>query len=184
MVVTKQERTVLIMFYPNWLVDNVLAITPQHFKQHHIQAVLVDVDNTLVPYDAVTVGDDVVQWVNALKAANIAVVLVSNNYKKRIAKIANTLNVPFVASAKKPFASGFKKALSFVDVPKEAVVIIGDQLFTDVLGGYCLNIRTILVRSLSRADVLPTKVIRYVEKFVLKRLQKKYNLNWRKTIGK
>lgn len=171
-------------FYPTWLVYDVLAITPQQLKANNIKGILLDVDNTIVEWDSTTVPQPVKMWIDRLLKEDIGVVLLSNNRQKRIQVIAKQLNVSFVSSAKKPFKYGVLKGLALLNVPKEQVTIIGDQLFTDILVGTFVNVKTILVKSISHSDMLPTKIIRYVEKIALNRMKQKHQLHWRETIDK
>lgn len=170
------------MFKPTWLLKSVYHLTVDTLKQKHIKGILIDLDNTIVAWHTPYGSDALKIWLQELQKNQIQVVIVSNNTTKRVEKVANVLNVPFVANAKKPTSMGIKKAYQRLNLPKENVVMIGDQLMTDILGGYRFGMRTILVQPLVDSDLLATKINRMAEKIYMKLYQKKYNLEWRETI--
>lgn len=170
------------MFKPNWLLKSVYHLTVDKLNKQNIKGILVDLDNTIVAWNNPYGSEELKLWLEDMKQNNIKVIIVSNNTNTRVEKVANVLNVPFVANAKKPTSIGLKKAYQRLNLPKENVVMIGDQLMTDILGGYRFGIRTILVKPLVDSDLLATKLNRIVEKIYMKIYRKKYNLEWRETI--
>lgn len=169
-------------FTPNWMVYSVLGITPTQLKQQQIYGVLLDIDNTLLSWTTDVMKPDVQEWVQRLVDSDVKVVFISNNVEQRVKMFADQFGVAYVFSAKKPFKNGFLKAIALLQLPKENIVVIGDQLFTDVFGGNRQNLRTIMVKSVGEKDMWPTAIARRVEKLVLAyhRLTKK--LDWREVI--
>lgn len=171
------------MFKPTWLLKSVYHLTIENLKTYNICGLLIDLDNTLVAWNN-PFGDEKLHiWLEEMQKNNIKVVIISNNTTKRVSKIAEKLKVPFVANAKKPTKYGIKKAVEKLQLPKENIVMIGDQLFTDILGGYRFGLKTILVKPLIESDLLGTQVSRILERFYMKKYKKKYHLEWRNSIG-
>ncbi len=134
-----------------------------------IRAVLLDLDNTLVGWQRSDLSDRVREWLSGLRDAGIALCLVSNTrHSKRLQDLSQSLGIPYVRRAWKPRRRGFLAALDAMQVRPEETAMIGDQMFTDVLGANRLGIRTIMVRPLARREFVGTKVSRLIEGFLLR----------------
>lgn len=97
--------------------------------------------------------------------------IVSNTrYPGRLRRLAEKLQVPFVKGRLKPRKSAFRPALELLGVAPERAAVIGDQIFTDILGGNRLGLYTILVRPLSRREFFGTKISRIFERMILRAL--------------
>jgi HAD superfamily phosphatase (TIGR01668 family) len=134
-----------------------------------IRGVIIDLDNTLVSYDDHELAPEVRDWVKAALAARFRLVLLSNNFEERVAAIGSHLGVPTVSSALKPLPGGFLRAMRVLQTERHETVVIGDQLFTDVLGAKCVGLRTILTEPLVDHDFPATRVLRMLERLVLRR---------------
>lgn len=134
-----------------------------------IRGIVVDLDNTLVEYASRQLAPEVSAWVEDALAADFRIVLLSNNLAERVAAIGSHLGVPTVSSALKPLPNGFLRALRVLGTTREETVVIGDQLFTDVLGAQCVGLRTILTEPLIDRDFPATRVLRFLERVVLRR---------------
>ena len=159
-------------FYPNFFYENVQSIPYDLFKRERITAVIFDMDNTLVDskykYDK-----EVKVWLKGLKKHGIKVCILSNTPRfNKVKKIGKELSMPFLYNAMKPFGRGFKRALALLDEKKENTVIIGDQLFTDILGGNNFGIKTILVEPIDNKEVWITKIKRPIENSIIKKYKK------------
>ena len=137
-----------------------------------VKGVLMDVDNTLEPYENPTPGEDVKTWINELKSAGIGCAIVSNNNGKRINLFNLELSLPAYYKAKKPFSKNLKRALSDLSVEKNEAIFIGDQIFTDVLAARFFGIRAILVPPIKDKIDLFTRFKRLLERPILKRYNK------------
>lgn len=166
----------LAYFKPTWITKEYQQIRPEFLLKQGIKIVFTDLDNTLIAWDEPHATEQLIEWIKDLKAAGISVVLVSNNNTKRIGKVAQVIDTPFVYPALKPLHKGFKDALKLHHVEKEAVVMIGDQIMTDIFGATTFGIRTILVNPIKPSDGLNTKINRFFERIILKRLKKKNQL--------
>lgn len=149
-------------------VRSVELIDVDELKAHGIRCVLVDRDNTLVPRDTKVAPTDVRAWLERLRQAHISVCMVSNNFHTdQVCASADDLGCAVVHHAMKPAPVAIQIALVTMGVPKEQTVLVGDQLFTDVVAGNLAGIRTILVRPQSRKDLWYTQLFRIAEQAFL-----------------
>ncbi len=152
-------------------------LTPDHFfscvteiekdflLERGIRGLLLDFDETLVASAEEGVRLEIAAWVEGLKR-DVALFIVSNNRSSsRVAKIADPLGLPFLIRAAKPLRFGFRKALGKMGLKESEVAVVGDQLFTDILGGRRLGALTILVQPLSPETVWYRKGMRKAEEF-------------------
>ena len=137
-----------------------------------IKGVLLDVDNTLEPYENTLPGEHVKAWISALKSCGIGCAIVSNNDGKRIELFNSELSLPAYYKAKKPLSKNLKRALSDLSVKKEEAIFIGDQIFTDVLAARLFGIRSILVPPIKDKTDPFTRFKRLLERPILKRYNK------------
>lgn len=133
------------LFYPDKLVDRITDIDPSALVADGFRGLLLDVDNTLTTHDNPHLSDAVRDWLQRALAAGMQAVIVSNNREKRAKTFAEAIGLPFVAKARKPLRSGFCRAVRQMGLQREQCVVIGDQVFTDVLGAnlsrlYCIQV--------------------------------------------
>jgi len=129
-----------------------------------ITGIIVDLDNTVCEYHRPEPAPGVAEWIRAARGRGFAVVLVSNNFTERVALVGAELGIPVVANALKPLPFAFLRALRRLGTPRQATVVIGDQLFTDVLGAKTLGLRTILTKPLVTHEFPLTRVLRFLER--------------------
>lgn len=156
------------MLKPRARFQSVTAITPQWLGERGLKAVLLDLDNTLVPYK--TYGEapqGLVEWLQTLKEAGVQVMVVSNGSRGRVRYWCERLEVPGFGPAGKPWF-GFRKALRRLALTPREVAVVGDQLFTDVLGGNLIGAYTVLVPPLSKKEMGYTRLVRKLERWVLR----------------
>jgi len=134
-----------------------------------IRGIVVDLDNTVCAYRRPELAPGVAEWVAAARARGFALVLVSNNFSERVGAIGAQLGIPVVPNALKPLPFAFLRALKLLGTPRAATVVIGDQLFTDVLGAKLLGLRTILTKPLVERDFPLTRVLRFLERTIARR---------------
>lgn len=126
-----------------------------------IRLLLADLDNTLVPYGVPEPTDAVRAWNEQLKAAGVTLFVLSNNrHADRPRVFCDALDVPFIGHAGKPKKYSFVQAMERMKVSREQTAIVGDQIFTDVLGGSRAGVTTILVRPIRLAGN-PGRYLRY-----------------------
>lgn len=151
---------------PDLFVKSIYEIDYNDLQHRGIKAIITDLDNTLVESDEPDATPELISWLDQLQSMGFRVIIVSNNKETRVSKFANPLNVPYIHAAKKPFHTPFRKALKRLEAAPEQTVVIGDQLFTDVLGGNMVGLYTILVVPVSKHEGFWTKLNRSFEKMV------------------
>ncbi|MFC5557641.1 YqeG family HAD IIIA-type phosphatase [Ureibacillus thermophilus] len=166
------------LFLPNEFVISVFEITPDKLKQRGIRGIITDLDNTLIEWNRADATDEIVEWLRMLKDAGIRVVIASNNSEARVKRFAEPLGIPYVYRAKKPLGYAYKAALEKLELSKNEVAMIGDQLLTDILGAKRLNLYTFLVRPVAESDGFVTRFNRFVERRVFKVLKRKGITMW------
>jgi len=154
-------------FSPNDYLVDVHAIDLEGLKASGIDTLLVDLDNTLLPRDTNLVPQELSDWAQDLARRGFRVCLVSNNWHDRVKTVADELGFELVSKAVKPLPFAFLRALSKVGSDRRRAAVVGDQLFTDVLGGRLLGMRTVLVVPLSQTDLPHTLLLRRLERLVL-----------------
>lgn len=153
------------------LEQSVLAITPELLQRQGLKGLVLDVDETIVPVGRKLLGNDVLSWAQSIKET-VPLSLVSNNTGQvRISQIADSLQVPFVASAGKPSRRKLRTAAAAMDLPFEQIAMVGDRIFTDVLAGNRLGLFTILVAPMLEPNSKdPKNILRSAEFWVSRRL--------------
>lgn len=161
-------------FYPNDYKKTVYDINFEELWNNNIRVVLLDLDNTLIPYDEHHPTDEVFKLFDKIKQIGFEVYIISNNQKERVKSFAKKVKAGYVYSARKPYKLGFKRALRYANEPNpETVCLIGDQFMTDVLGGRRMNFHVIVVDTIKRkGEKWFTKISKHIEKRVLKRLKR------------
>ncbi len=125
--------------------SSILDLTPEILQQHGLKGLVLDVDETLVPFSMAETSPELQVWLQSLHPI-VHVWLVSNNISQnRISRIATSLNLPYILGARKPSRRKLRQAVESMGLPFEQVAMVGDRLFTDVLAGNRLGMFTILV---------------------------------------
>lgn len=157
------------MLRPDLRVASVAELTPELLDKLGVDALLVDMDDTLVASGAEVARGTGPDWLADIAAAGKRAVVLSNGTRKRVAELARLTGVKALALAGKPFPWSFKRGLEALgDVRPERVAMVGDQIFTDVLGAKRAGLKTILVRPLTKGKLPHTRLVRHVERMVLK----------------
>lgn len=159
-------------FKPTWMVESIYQITPKQLEKNNIKAVLTDLDNTLIAWDNPEATEESILWIERMKEAGIPVVIMSNNSGDRVSKVAEFLSVDYIPRSMKPSRRGFRQALTRLDLSKEEVLMVGDQVLTDVLGANRYGVQSVLVQPLLDSDAWNTKFNRFLELRVMRLLRK------------
>lgn len=162
-----------MILYPNVHFKNVREITLEFLHKNGINALILDVDNTLIDYDK-NLPSETVKWADELKNNDIKLYILSNtNKKEKVKMVAQKLGVEYEFFAKKPLKIGFKKVQKILKEPSEKIAVVGDQIFTDVIGGNRCKMFTILVDPIEEKDIWITMIKRPLENAI----KKKYHEN-------
>lgn len=146
------------------------SLDPAGLRARGIAGLIVDLDGTLTGWNQREATPEVRQWLQRCAAAGLRLIIASNNGRERVAAFADAVGVPFLANAGKPGRGAFRRAMALLRTNPEETAVVGDQVFTDVLGGNRLGLYTILVTPLSRREFFGTRLIsRPLERWVLRR---------------
>ena len=159
-------------FIPNMYQESIYKINYNKIKEKNIKCLLFDLDNTCVGYKIKDPTKELSDLLKKLTTEKFQVIIFTNARKKRIEPF-KILNVDINYLSKKPLKSSFKKILKKYNYQKEEVIIIGDQLFTDIYGGNRIGIYTCLVDPLTTEDFFFTKITRNFENAIFKKLERK-----------
>ena len=163
--------------YPKAYFKNVQEITIQFLIKNKIKALILDVDNTLIDYYK-NLSDDVIEWAANLQGQGIKMYILSNtNKREKVETVAKRLEIPYKFFAKKPSKNGFLQIQKELDINPENIASVGDQIFTDVVGGNRCNMFTILVDPVTPKDYWYTAWKRPLENRVRKKIKKEYNIH-------
>ncbi|NLM74706.1 MAG: YqeG family HAD IIIA-type phosphatase [Clostridiaceae bacterium] len=149
---------------PDTMVKSIYSISPEDFIRKKIFGLILDIDNTLVATHIKKPDANLISYIKALKESGIKVIIVSNAKKERVEEFCKPLDIEYVYKALKPLSRGFILALKKMDLPRENVAIVGDQLFTDVLGGNLSKIHTILIKPIDLNEPFLIRLKRILEK--------------------
>ncbi|WP_430612242.1 YqeG family HAD IIIA-type phosphatase [Enterococcus sp. DIV0876] len=167
-------------YKPTWMVDAIYKITPLQLKKHGIKGVLTDLDNTLIAWNNPDGTQELKSWLLEMKNAGIPVVVVSNNNNERVARAVAPFELQYVHRALKPFSRGIKQGYQMLGLKKEDVVMIGDQIMTDVKAANGAGVRSILVKPVISTDSWKTQINRAAERKIMNYLLKHNpELKWR-----
>jgi len=169
-------------YKPTYIIEAVYQLTPQMLAAKGIKAVLVDLDNTLIAWNNPLGTPEMRAWLDEMKKAQIPVLVVSNNKYPRIKKAVEPFGIDFVSRAIKPFTRGMNIAKKRLNLKPEEMVMVGDQLMTDIRGANRAGIPSILVKPLIESDAWITKFNRARERRVMRKLQEKYDMSYQKGI--
>lgn len=152
-----------MILYPNEHFNNVREITIEFLRKNEIKALILDVDNTLIDYDK-NLAKETIEWAEELKKQGIKLYILSNsNKKEKVKTVAEKLKVEYDYFGKKPLKMGFKKVQKKLQEEPKNIGVVGDQIFTDVLGGNRCKMFTILVEPIAEKDIWITLLKRPIE---------------------
>lgn len=163
----------MALLLPTIAVPHLLDITPALLRKLGAKAVLLDVDNTLSHHGAPEPFDGAIEWTKEMTKAGFRLIIVSNNTRERIAPFAAKFGLPFIWRACKPLPIGYQKASKQLGVSHREAVIVGDQVFTDVVGANLCGMRSILVEPAEEEHGWSFRVRRNLEKSVRRRTKEK-----------
>lgn len=163
----------LEIFCPTIFCETVYDIDLELLKKRGIKGLIFDFDNTLVARGSKETPEKLHAWLEKLAQSEFRVCIVSNNWKSKIGGPAKKLNIPLVAQAGKPRRKAFVEGMRVLGTRDSETAVVGDQLFTDVLGGNRLGLLTILVVPVGTQEMIHTRVLRHLERFIIRKLHQR-----------
>ena len=151
-------------FVPDYRFSKFNEVTAEFLAELGVRGVILDIDNTLEPYENEKPGEHVIAWLDSLSAAGIKTSIVSNNNRERVDLFNKELRMPAYAKGGKPFKKNLIRAMADMGTDKTNTVLMGDQVFTDVWAAHNAGIKAILVPPIKDKTDPFTKFKRLLEK--------------------
>lgn len=152
---------------PRQTVEFLTEIDIFELEQQGIRGLLLDLDNTLVAWDSHLIDLRVERWIEQAKSSMLSLCLVTNAKTDRVEKAIQPLGLPYVAMARKPMLRGFRKAMRILGTAPNETAMVGDQIFTDVLGANLLGLHSILIQLPNPKEQWWMKGTRQLERWVM-----------------
>lgn len=163
----------LSLLTPKTCLNKLQELNIDNIKKEGIEGIIFDLDNTLLPWDAQSLPSEVFSFLKLLTMQGFKVCIVSNNNRTRVTQLSKALEIPAISKATKPRRKSFRRAMHIMGTNCCNTAVIGDQIFTDVLGGNRLGLYTVLISPLNPKEFIGTRIVRRIERVVLKRLKRK-----------
>jgi uncharacterized protein len=155
------------MFGPNRFAARLHDVPHEELEAAGIRGLIVDLDNTLLGFRETELAREHLEWVARAHDRGFRIVMLSNNFSARVTSIAAQLNVACIPNALKPLPFGFLRAVRALQMRRREIAVVGDQLFTDVLGGKLCGLYTILTEPIEAKDLALTSFFRFFERLML-----------------
>ncbi|HEX2986485.1 MAG TPA: YqeG family HAD IIIA-type phosphatase [Caproiciproducens sp.] len=163
----------MALFLPTVAVDKVTDITPRLLGAMNVSAIILDVDNTLAVHGSQVPLKGTIAWAGYMRRQNFKIIIMSNNFKKRVAPFAAKYDLPFMYLSLKPIPMAYHRAAHRLGVGHKEVVVVGDQIFTDVIGANLAFMKSILLVPVHEEHSMSFTVRRRLEKPIRRYIKKK-----------
>ncbi len=157
-----------MLLKPHIKFKGITDIKPEILNNLGIKALLLDVDNTMSTHHGTKLTDGLLEWIKYMQDSGIKLMVLSNSKEARIKPFAERINLPYISLGLKPLPFGYLRGVKRLALKRNEVAIVGDQIFTDILGGRLVGVKTILLTPIKLEDGWSFKVRRYLEKGVYK----------------
>ena len=155
---------------PKIKLEKVTDITIEILNKYGIKALILDVDNTLSTHHGQVLTEGLSEWLDLMRENGIKMTVLSNSNSKRLTPFAEKIGLDFISLGLKPLPFGYWRALKRLGTAKKETAIVGDQLFTDTMGGNFVGVATVLLTPIKPETSLRFRSKRRVERFVMKKL--------------
>lgn len=147
---TRGEYAIIL---PDFIFQTITQIRPAFLREHGVRLLLMDFDNTMLPYTTDRPEQPLLDWIAGMQDAGITLCIVSNSHKQRVPHFSQQYHVPCVTHAAKPGTRGIREAMARYGAAPQQTALVGDQIYTDVLGAKRAGITAIAVRSIHNHTV-------------------------------
>ena len=135
-------------FLPDLLTDRLTDLTSQLLRKRNIRLVMLDFDNTIVPYTTNTPTEEMERWLKQMAASEFVLCVVSNSHNDRVKIFCEKYGIDCITHARKPFPDGIRRCLARYQINPQNALMVGDQIYTDTLGGNLCGVQTLLVKAI------------------------------------
>lgn len=143
----------MISFLPKVIFNKLTDIPPAYLISRGIRLLMLDFDNTMLPYTTDVPSDELLTWLEEMRGSDVRLCIVSNSKRPRVRKFGASYGVDVVTHAKKPFGKGIRECLKKFGMDKTQAALCGDQTYTDVLGANCAGVYSIQVAAIHNHNV-------------------------------
>ena len=157
-----------MLLKPKIKLKRITDISLSILKKYDIDTLILDVDNTMSTHHGQVLTDGLSDWIDMMHKNNIGLIVLSNSKEQRVKPFAEKINLPYISLGLKPLPFGYFKALKKGGSKRKNTAIVGDQIFTDILGGNIVGVKTILLTPIKPEDGIIFKIRRKIEKFLFK----------------
>ncbi|MCH5203422.1 MAG: YqeG family HAD IIIA-type phosphatase [Oscillospiraceae bacterium] len=158
-----------MLFRPTFYLKNVFYIDEKFLADNSVSALVLDMDNTLSMHGNPKAEDGVMEWLDKMRGLGVKMRVVSNNTTKRVKPLAEMLGLEYTANGAKPLTFGITRAMRAMNADKASTLVVGDQIFTDIIAGNLKGVRTVLVNPFHLENKWTFKLKRLAESVVFKR---------------
>jgi HAD superfamily phosphatase (TIGR01668 family) len=159
------------MFKPNVKLDKITDITISVLQKYNINSLILDVDNTLSTHHGQVLTDGLEDWLDLMCQNGIKMTVLSNSKAPRLEPFAKKIGLDYISLGLKPLPFGFWRALKRLGSKRKNTAIVGDQIFTDIVGGNCVGLKTVLLTPIQLETSLRFRIKRKIESYVIKLLK-------------
>lgn len=138
---------------PGMMTSKLTDLTPAFLQEKGIKLLMLDFDNTIVPYTTSVPTEEMAAWLAQFSTSDIQLCVVSNSRKDRVKIFCKEYNIPCFTHARKPFPNGIRRCLDTYKIPASQCALVGDQIFTDTLGANCAGVTPILVKAIDNHNI-------------------------------
>ena len=142
---------------PDVILKRLTELTPELLSARGISFLMMDFDNTIVPYTTDVPTEPMRAWLEQMKSSNIRLCVVSNSKRPRVVTFCKAYGLDCITHAKKPFSRGIRAAQARFGFRADEAALVGDQIYTDVLGANCAGLTSVLVSAICNHN-LPLKL--------------------------
>lgn len=175
----------LRLLFPDLYVPTIFDVDPEYLRRRGIRGLIFDLDNTILERGGKALPQEVLDWFEVLKAQGFKIAIVSNSRSRKAEGMAASHGIPAVFRAVKPRRRPFLKAIGLMGLTRRETAVVGDQIFTDVVGGNRLGLFTILINPLPGKEFVGTTLFsRQLEKLLLPRIWNRHGFSKRPRHGR
>lgn len=171
-----------MLFRPRYTIDTIYHLDTDVLQQMNVKAVFSDLDNTLLAWNEFETTKKMDELNQRLAKAGIKLVVISNNNAERIGKVLNPYQIDFVAKSRKPLPFAITKKREQLGLAKDQVMMVGDQLITDIQAGNLAGVESVLVKPLVETDKWNTRINRFLEKIIFFFLAISHRVTFKETL--
>lgn len=153
---------------PDIKLDRITEITVELLNKYNIDSLILDVDNTLSTHHGQVLTDGLTEWLDYISGNGIKLIILSNSKEERVKPFAEKINLRYISLGLKPLPFGYLRAVKRLESKRKNTAIVGDQIFTDIIGGNFLRLKTVLLTPIQPEPMLSFRIRRNLEKKIFK----------------